>query len=1800
MFKIVFMFMFIWLGCLGFEVRFKQSYPSYGISSDSAARDKRDNQQFFDKAGYSFDGLDRIASVPVPFPLDICMLQLPQVKYATALHKDADGARHFAVYEWQPKQQQYVQLLQQPASKAIALDCLAYAGLGYVALSFNLSEPVVQARDGSPVFELSPERGLRTVQYFAGQRLRGMYLRVSSQELTLLQAYEGNEQGQQRCPYFKWLGGSFQRLGAIPCSNARRLEAFGIDYADYVAVANYANAAGRTSTHSEIYKYDSAKRRFQLFQRLRSFGAVDVKYFSLPVSEVSRRHFLILGNTVGVANASAEADTVIYVFDNGQFVPYQRLSFFALERVLPMTHAISEKFLLLVACNKQAVKIYNMNDWKFEESTVQFTEGALSKGVARMRSYEETGSKLLVIANENMAANETNIFQPLYKQDEHANVLRQHIIEWAREQIKRLQQLNVAQLKLELQQKLSGNLQTAHIKRVNTKNFVDASRRLNVNYWDALRYAKRAVDLLEEHAAKRRGKRQTQHEFEEITVRTLLVRSKLQAGNINGLDVQQPVYNSINASKVYVSDVYKEAPGAAAAQTLENLTLQQLQLEQQATLNGHSWTELLQQTLKRRHSEVQFLKAPLVLSNLKAEAVRVNANEINERPLSQLVSVDGGDFVVQQDVRFAQPIEVQQLRINERLNHIHVDRQRLDVLTRRANHTQRIEGNKRLQHMRVLEPIAIAGQLLGAELQAVSPMKATHQQLQLTGDYVIDGDVIIGQLMQLQDLHDVATNKHRSAELILQQALPVDKPLENVNLRFEQPLLANHTELSFLNTRDLQQLVQLNSAEVQLVQGYKHLPQSLSIEQGFGEVHTLNGVSVAQLSEQLLLKSSNQTLRYAMQLGGLEAPQLTATELRLNGLQLPQYMQRSGVQHSNATLYVQQLQAQHLQVDQLRLHGKLFGHDPHELQQLAAAQRSHLWQLPANFSGSIQATQMFLQGDINNVSVAQVEQQLQQLAGNIKYVGDFSFRHPLNISTLSFSDSLNGIEAHRFGHCWLQSTGDQLFTAPQTLAGITAEQGIDLQGSLNNYTLEQFISGTYRLNSTEQLQAVQFVNPIVVEQPLVVARLNGLRVPQDMLHAQTGGSFQAPVTINGQLLVAPEQQCNVGILNGIPLDKLSAYLKHAGDTLLVEQAQFEQAPSYEKLNGYQLQQLLDEIWLDNEEIILQGVQLANASFEGLLDFEGTLNGLNAEHIGRNYFSRTRSQQPAANVALNFKHDVTFTQQLTAEQVRLRVQNGALVEGMGIGNNSLNFDDFVSNTLKTAGTHTVTGQWHLPEATVQASLHHVSINQLNLVDDVLRSDNRGITTITAPKYVKSAAIKRLFATPSSTVAGVPVAQWINNTVYIYGNHSIKGTTILESVNLYNDLRVAGTVNGIHWQPDQLILCNQEQQIPGALVIDNTLAEQQRILSNNMEELWVDRIDGLDVNELLENKAHNRPNLHVESKLIFSQPITVANYEFSGVPENVGRKLKRGVHANKLEDWSQLDEELAALQERLAESAYVLDSFTLVHKQNVTDFQPSEDSTLSGDYYLYNTTLLNTSTPTDNTKQLDKINLEQLVTETAFVSTLHLGTYGDCLAIQKQHKEDLVIYCPVDSNGIMGQQGVISTEQIVRQLLVGVPESGLLALLGQNAVEFWRWNGNYSLEQRLNISAASKMAFAAHEQRNYLAVLTASGIQVYSAGDTSILQFELEQVLHLELSEQPPQFCFAKLEKSKDLLLALSYEPLKSLHIYQHQGVAGFVPILASNTLQTLPLKLQLTATRDNELALVNGEDIYVLVPQFTKL
>lgn len=227
------------------------------------------------------------------------------------------------------------------------MDCLNFNNKGYVAIALNLTEPVKYAKEGSPLYEISNDR-LKAVQYFAAQNLMSVYLRASGNDFFLLHTYANSQETPNlNCPYFKWSGKTFNKMGRIPCSNARQLVPFSIDYESFVAVANYADQKGRTETNSEIYKYSRDKKKFILFQKIRTNGAVDVQYFSVPLNEVKRQHFLVFGNSISSASRAKrekakregknlEADSVFYLYDKGQFIPYQMLSFYAVKKFLPV------------------------------------------------------------------------------------------------------------------------------------------------------------------------------------------------------------------------------------------------------------------------------------------------------------------------------------------------------------------------------------------------------------------------------------------------------------------------------------------------------------------------------------------------------------------------------------------------------------------------------------------------------------------------------------------------------------------------------------------------------------------------------------------------------------------------------------------------------------------------------------------------------------------------------------------------------------------------------------------------------------------------------------------------------------------------------------------------------------------------------------------------------------------------------------------------------------------------------------------------------------------------------------------------------------------------------------------------------------------------------------------------------------------------------------------------------------------------------------------------------------------------
>ncbi|XP_037941392.1 uncharacterized protein LOC119674329 [Teleopsis dalmanni] len=1267
---------------LNLNVKFKYNYNAK-VESFNKPMMKRDLQQFFDKAAFSFNGFEKVESVPVMFPLDICIMKIEDTKYAAAL-QIAKGVRNFVVFRM--NNGSYTKIVDLPTPLAIAMDCKTFDDKAYVALAFNITKSVEYARDASPIYQISGNR-MRAVQYFATPNLVNIYLRATGNELFLLQSFENsNTAPNQNCPYYKWSGTTFNKMGRIPCSNARHLEPFSIDYESYVAVANYANQHGKTKTYSEIYKFSREKRKFELFQKIKTNGAIDVKYFSVPINEVKNQHFLVFGNSIGATQTEGgekdfEANSVFYVLDKGQFIPYQQLLFYAVEKFLPMQNSDEEKFLLLVASSNQDTKIFNFNDWKFEESDTQYTEGALGKGVSQMRVFIENGDSYLVIANELMAANETNIFKPIFKQEEHANTLRQEIIDWAKNTFERLQSIDVEKLKQDAEEKLKiigqlkmnvDDIKQANINTVETKTLSYPPLGINKNYLKALSYANQALNTLASQLEPKQQRKREVHtenpekseeivNLDNVYVKTLIVRNKITSKNINGIEVANPIFESITANETYVTGKiktpnYDDDKLTMNTDKLTNLNDDEFdeinvdELQISGNLNEYSWEDIVNNTLKR--TGAQIIKGPATIGTLVTKNVEVINNHVNDHNLRKLVSIKEGNYVINQDIEFAAPISAKNVIINERLNNIHVYKNKFDVLLKKSNETQIVEGLKTFKDIKVLESIIISGKMEGPYFESISPTKTIDEELTLTGNYTIIGDVNISKLLNVTDIIFGNTTKH-STKKIMKNGIRVDN-LENVNIKFEQPIIANNSIVSFVNGQDLQDLVKINTDEVQLVTGEKMFNNSLDIR-GFTDLKYLNGINVQKLEHELLLKDTNQTIKVPMHFSKVIAQGIIADKITLGDKDLATFLTKSGDQHINGELTAKYLHAKIVKTENLDGNGNIFNESLSRLFQQKAKQLpiADILQNKQKFPGTIYVKNLKLNTSINGMPVSEIERKLAQLYGNIKYVGNYRFNHNMKVRNLSFYGKLNDISAADFGRCWLQKYGDQTFTAPQTFAGVTAMKGVLLSGKLNGYNIDDFIKNTYWINRTEHINDVVFLEPVQIAGALYTQTMNGLRVPDDILfrHSQSPQILREPIVIEKNLLVKGKIY-NTTIINDIDIPALERFLDdETYETLHVENATFTYAPYYQTLNGHDIGELLDTVWQLNDDVELkQRVVIEHAVFEGLLDFKGTLNNINLNWLKDNYFSLSKPQEITTKFIFN--NDVIFEDVLEADELQV--------------------------------------------------------------------------------------------------------------------------------------------------------------------------------------------------------------------------------------------------------------------------------------------------------------------------------------------------------------------------------------------------------------------------------------------------------------------------------------------------------------------------------------------------------------------
>lgn len=199
---------------------------------------------------------------------------------------------------------------------------------GYIAVVNEVkSEHYDDISEGSPIFQLK-NNVVIPVQYFARPRQNRMHFLRHHNELLMWQTFRsgGTPDEKSYCPIMKWSESTFNEIDNIPCMNAMQVEPFTIDHQIYVAVANYMDEHENIETYSTIFHYDIDTHKFNLTQKIKTFGAIDMKHV-----QIEDNHFLFVANSFrahGNGDSSAmTSNAVVYRFEHSKFVPMQILPF---------------------------------------------------------------------------------------------------------------------------------------------------------------------------------------------------------------------------------------------------------------------------------------------------------------------------------------------------------------------------------------------------------------------------------------------------------------------------------------------------------------------------------------------------------------------------------------------------------------------------------------------------------------------------------------------------------------------------------------------------------------------------------------------------------------------------------------------------------------------------------------------------------------------------------------------------------------------------------------------------------------------------------------------------------------------------------------------------------------------------------------------------------------------------------------------------------------------------------------------------------------------------------------------------------------------------------------------------------------------------------------------------------------------------------------------------------------------------------------------------------------------------------
>lgn len=593
-------------------------------------------------------------------------------------------------------------------------------------------------------------------------------------------------------------------------------------------------------------------------------------------------------------------------------------------------------------------------------------------------------------------------------------------------------------------------------------------------------------------------------------------------------------------------------------------------------------------------SGVKFIDK-LTANNLRFMKV-LRDQKISNVPLSALINVNETrqQMVISQDIRFTEDLEVNNLIVDERINNIRVRNGDLQVMRKRGRSRQVVTGEKTFDVVHLLSPIVLQGKIESESLEKMNPLVTVNEDLVLQGDYVITGPVVIRrQLVATEDI--LTTNPEFGLQRLVNDGLHLfaTSGTNNVMVFESNVEVRNNLQAVSLNQKPVDNFVKTNFEGLQTVRGEITFKNGLMVHGRSVNADIVNDVDLNQLNKTVLKRASpfTQFIDGNVELVNLQTEHIVSPVVKINGRSL------DSVLNVNKNQEIAELIVDDAVIGKItaaNMHqkdgSKIFGGDLNFLLDDIVTKATAA-------DGSIIAQKTFNDLNLDRLTFTEenewksiITNYENSIAQDFNITDHLVFANEMRVENLIFSGTINDVAYDDMVSNWLQLEGEQVFTAPQTFASMEIENNLVLASeTVSGVNLGNMIRESIWIDEPSYIENLEIEGEMLVQGGVYAQTVNGVNL-EGKLFLNNTNELQSikKLEVDGDVHA---EYLGFKHLNGIDCEKFFSGLAGGNESanLVVRGgAVFNFQPVIGSLNDVNLQQLHEEVWLVDRDIVLTG------------------------------------------------------------------------------------------------------------------------------------------------------------------------------------------------------------------------------------------------------------------------------------------------------------------------------------------------------------------------------------------------------------------------------------------------------------------------------------------------------------------------------------------------------------------------------------------------------------------------------------